>query len=209
MRLNTKKCKTMANRATDEAPVPKITLDGQELEEVDEYKYLGIVLNNQLKWDKQWDRVKGQIRAAPYVVKALKRHGFRKEVLVNVYRSIALSHVVYSAPLLLSASAKTQTEMSSYEKRMLKIIGTSSEEALTKYSLKSMEETINNTSLNILKRILGDDKHPLTSRLERYKGVTRLAGTFKPPKARTAAYKNSLIPWGLRFIRNGVPKPKP
>ena len=81
-------------------------------------------------------------------------------------------------------------------------MGISEEVALTKYGLQNMEETITNTSLNLLVRILGDDSHPLTSRLERYTGATRLAGVFKPAKTNTTKYANSFVQWGLRHLRD-------
>jgi len=203
MRLNASKCKTLIVRGKTVAPMPIVQLNNEALEEVDTYKYLGVEINNNIKWDKQWDRVQKQTKTAPYVIKALRKAGHKVDVLVNVYRCIVLSYFTYSAPLLQSASAKYKAEMMSFEKRMLKIIGISQDDARNRHNLATIEETINKTSINLLKRILADATHSLTMRLERTDRVGRSAATFKTNKANKPAYANSFVQLNIRAIRDG------
>ena len=73
MRLNVKKCKIITLNYT---PVQPIMINGEPLEEVDSYKYLGIELNNKLNWDQQWTRVKSITSSVPFLIKKLKQQGW-------------------------------------------------------------------------------------------------------------------------------------
>ncbi len=48
MRLNTTKCKVMQLKCNSETSV---VIDGIQLEHVESYKYLGVIINKQLNWD--------------------------------------------------------------------------------------------------------------------------------------------------------------
>ena len=50
MRLNIKKCKVMTINNDEADPV---FINGQVVEKVSSYKYLGVEINNSLKWDQQ------------------------------------------------------------------------------------------------------------------------------------------------------------
>ena len=90
MRLNITKCKVLHIGDKQKATVK---IDGTTLEIVEQYKYLEIMVNSRLNWEKQWYKVQKTISSVPYLLFILKRDGFREEILVNVYRSYALSHI--------------------------------------------------------------------------------------------------------------------
>ena len=94
MRLNTNKCKIISVLPKNTQAAPTVNLHGQILEEVNYYKYLGIHLANNLNWDSQWDRVQKITQSFPYMLNQLKKAGFRESILVNVYRSYAISHFI-------------------------------------------------------------------------------------------------------------------
>ena len=89
MRLSIKKCKILVSYPSS---LPNVKINGQKLDVVDEYKYLGFNLTSTLDWDQQWVRVKKFIRPIPYLIKHLKRIGIKTSILINVYRSYAHSH---------------------------------------------------------------------------------------------------------------------
>ena len=60
--------------------------------------------------------------SVPFLISTLKKAGFREEILINVYRSYALSNFIYSAPVLSSASSSAIDEMESFQRRCLRII---------------------------------------------------------------------------------------
>ena len=203
MRLNIDKCKTMviSNNAKESHPI--VTLNGSPLESVSSNKYLGVELNSALDWNKQWERVQKTTSSTPYLIGRLKRCGFRTELLVNAYRSFGLSHFIYSAPLLSATSAKAKDEMHRYHQRMLGIIGITAELASTKYNLVEIEKIIDNTCVSLLKRIIDDESHPLTSKLNRVSNKSKSICRITNNKIRTKASENSFVQKYLRTLRNG------
>ena len=52
----------------------------------------------------------------------LKKAGFTESILVNVYRSYAISHFIYSAPVLTSVSEKANNEIKRFQAIVLLIL---------------------------------------------------------------------------------------
>ena len=100
MKLNTTKCKVIIVQSKEAIlQPPTIQLNSQPLDVVSSYKYLGVEINNKLDLDQKWLIVQSKTRSIPYLVKRLKFMGFKQELLVNVYRALALSHFNYSPSL--------------------------------------------------------------------------------------------------------------
>ena len=56
----------------------------------------------------------------------------------------------------------------------------------------------------MLKRILSDPTHPLTIKLSREnQRLTRTSFQFEYSRAKNEAYNNSIVPWGIRLLRDG------
>ena len=90
------------------------------------------------------------------------------------------------------------------QSRALKIIGLEEEQALKKYGIVSTRDFIASTCINVLKRILSDPTHPLTTKLSRENlRPTRSRFQFEYSRARTEVYNNSIVPWGIRLLRDG------
>ena len=67
--FNTKKCKlVMFNKKTQE---PKIYLDGDQLEVVDSYKYLGVWFSSDLSWKLHKETVLAKARRRAYLIMGL------------------------------------------------------------------------------------------------------------------------------------------
>ena len=103
MKLNVKKTKHMYINPND-INETTITLYGQTLEKVDNYKYLGVNINNKLNHNLQWEKISKTTNSHIYLIKQLKQLKFKEEILINVYRTITLSIYNYSAPLLITTS---------------------------------------------------------------------------------------------------------
>ena len=206
MRLNTTKCKVMQikNSNITESP-PTINIGGQELEVVDHYKYLGINMHSDLNWSKQWQLTIKKIQSIPYLISRLKKLGFRTEILISVYNSHALSHFIYSAPLLTNCNADIKREMDSFQSRVLKIINMTADKAKLKYNIRSISELIDHHCTQLLKRMLSNENHPLNkipylTEWNERKGVKRIIQA----KARNAPYRNSFVQKYIPAVRDGV-----
>ena len=164
MQLNTDKSQHMVVNQKDETT--EVTLDNQKLEQVSLYKYLGVMLNNTLDYDQQWEKVTKSTNCHIHLIKQRKHIGFQEEVLINVYRSITHSQYMYSAPLLTSTSKTAQQEMERQQQSFLKIIGISQERAQKEYSIEPINMYIEKQYVNVLDRILKDPELPITQKLQ-------------------------------------------
>ena len=77
-------------------------------------------------------------------------------------------------------------------------------DALHKSNLCSIEVTIDRTCLNLLKRILTEDDHPLTLRMNKVAQQSTTTFRFQPNKANKSAYQNSFVQKFVRVLRDGV-----
>ena len=203
MRLNTTKCKILSIPSKDKTPPPTIFLKGTALEEVASYKYLGIDLNNRLNWDSQWERVQTITKSFPFLIRTLKKAGFRDPILINSYRSYALSHFTYSAPVLTSVSERAKNEINSFHNRILRILKMTPEEAVKKYKLLSITDSIDKSCVNLLIKIIKEDEHPLTLKLKINERAISINKKYIAPKANTEAYSNTFLQKYLRLLRDG------
>ncbi len=123
MRLNIDKTKHMVINQTTAGPT-NITINNNNLEQVENYKYLGSILNDKLDYDEQWEKKAKTTNCHIYLIKQLKRMGFKEEM--NIYRSITLSQYLYNALLLGSASTQAKKEMDKQQHRFFNVIGITS-----------------------------------------------------------------------------------
>jgi pterin-4a-carbinolamine dehydratase len=202
MRLNKNKCQELIVPATaSQTPTTTpIQLDDSPIQLVTSYKYLGVQLNSDLEWRQHWEYILPKINSIPYLLRKLRQKGFREEVLVNIYRSLALSHFNYSAPILTTANQNIQKEMEAYQRRALKAIGITAERAAETYDISNITEQVKKHSNKIIAKILSDPSHIITSRLSKTTGRTGRKSTFKPNKPRTEAYKRSVLQSYLREL---------
>jgi hypothetical protein len=204
MRLNPSKCEVLAIPSPHSEPTIPIILNGAQLNFVTTYKYLGFNVNKELDCIQQWARVQKIIGPSIHLIKELKQLGFREEILITVYRAYVVSHFIYSAPMLSTASRLAKLEMTSFQNKMLRIINIQPDAALIKYNLLPITDQLDNTSLKILKRILADPRHPITINMPRNNSSTRGAKHFPYyiREGKTHAYNDSFMPTNMRSIRD-------
>ena len=139
-----------------------------------------------------------------YLLKQLKALGFKQQILMNVYRSYALSHFVYSAPVLSSSSKNSKEQMKKFQARSLRLIGITSEVAVLKYKVNSIEELLDTTCINILTNILVNPTHAVTAKLKVNIRSDTLNKRYRTSKAKTEQYSNSFLQKYLRHLRDGT-----
>ena len=123
MRLNAKKCKVIFTPGKDTLIPPTLQLDGNEIEIVTSYKYLGVEITNNLDWSIQWEKIQKNISSIPYLIKQLKRLGFSQDILITVYKSLVISHFDYNSPILTTTTKYIKSQINQTQKKILRIIG--------------------------------------------------------------------------------------
>ena len=102
---------------------PTLQLDGNEIEIVTSYIYLGVEITNNLDWSIQWERIQKNISSIPYLIKQLRRLGFSQNILITVYKSLVISHFDYSSPILSTTTKYIKSQINQTQKKILRIIG--------------------------------------------------------------------------------------
>jgi hypothetical protein len=204
MKLNVNKCELMyfpPNKRDNFQPV--ITLGAATLKIVDSYKYLGFLLNTKLDSNMQWDRVLENFSSVPHLLRQLRRIGLCTEILINVFKSLVLSHFRYSGILLDSCTERTKDEMQHFQNKLLRIIGVQRDEACTKYGVGDIRVFIERTGMEQTLRVLNSSTHSLpTSLLASRKSHSTFPFTI--PRAKTTKFNESLVLKALRHLRENV-----
>ena len=197
MKLNTAKTKQLL---VNEANEVEISIDNEVIGTTPTYKYLGTQINQDLDWDEQWNFISKRFNSATYLIKTMKNLGFKTEILVTVYRSYILSHIISNSPTLCSTSQKTKDEMNRMQNRVLKIIGISGEEDMRRNKIIQIEELIDKHCKKVLTKILKENDHPLTTQLEHRTARTRNQFPYVINKCRLEKYQNSFLQKYMREL---------
>jgi hypothetical protein len=157
MKLNTKKCKELRVCFLRESPdLSPLLIDGHALEVVRSHKVLGLVIQNDLKWNTHIESVVSKASKRLYIIRILRRGGVPVEDLLSIYFALIRSVLEYccvvwhhALPLYLADVLERM------QKRALRIIlpGYSYREALAQLGCYRLDERREQHCLNTMKRI--------------------------------------------------------
>ena len=100
MRLNYKKTKfILFNPCTSKDFLPEFTLDGHEIEAVDETRLLGLVIRNDLSWSSNTDSIIERCNQKLWFLRRLKGLGASRNDLNDLYHKHIRSILEYAAPV--------------------------------------------------------------------------------------------------------------
>ena len=86
MKLNPKKCKELWVCFLRETPdLSPLLIDGHALEVVRSHKVLGLVIQNDLKWNDHIESVVSKASKRLYIIRTLRRGGVPAEDLLSIY----------------------------------------------------------------------------------------------------------------------------
>lgn len=94
---------------------------GQLLEKVNEYKYLGLIIKEDLKWDKHIDLIKQKINPYIFSLKKLKNILSQKSLKL-IYYSYVYSQIIYLNPIWSGCAQYKLDQLYVLQKRSLKYI---------------------------------------------------------------------------------------
>ena len=205
MRLNKKKTLCMLlGKHKKESP---LTIGGDTIGTIKQYKYLGTLVDNKLDMDVHWEHVSNGFNSTLYLLKTLRQLGFNQRVLVNVFKSLISSQVVANATTLCSVSESAKRGMLAIEKRSLKIMNIK-ESDLPTLNIKDIDDLINERCIQQMDKILADSDHPITLSLhKRNTGTTRNTFPFVIPRCNTSRHQNSFVPKFTRQVEDKSSKP--
>lgn len=122
--LNSEKCKWMVISRKRSPPMPahSLTLNGQALQQVDSYKYLGVLLSRDLSWSPHIDSVCSKARK---ILGLLYRRLFTScspTSTLQLYRSLVRPHLEYACQVWSPHTAKAIGNLEGVQKFALKMV---------------------------------------------------------------------------------------
>ena len=96
MRLNVKKCKEIRMCFFKDRPtLPSLKIEGQALEAVSCYKVLGLVIQDNLKWNEHISLMVNKASKRLHILRVLKRGGIPSCELILIYYALVRSILEY------------------------------------------------------------------------------------------------------------------
>ena len=124
MKLNPSKCLHMNVNFMRKPPIyPTFAIGTHNLETVTQMKVLGVIIQNDLKWDRNVDNIVKRANSKIHMLRVLKCHGLPSHDLMTIYSCFIRPITEYAAPVWNGALTKQQiTHIERVQKRALKII---------------------------------------------------------------------------------------
>ena len=185
----------------DKLNVPAITIDGNEIERVEEVKLVGIHITNNLKWNTHVDLMCKKASTKIYLLAHTKKSGVSSDDLLLLYKSCIRPLSEYACPVWsMSLPAYLVEKIERIQQRCLKIIfpNLKYDDAIKEARLTTLEER----RLHLCKQFFNRLLNP-SSRLNHLLPVQatvplRSNRQYIPPHTNTERFKTSYINACLR-----------
>lgn len=151
--LNTAKTKEMIidfrKNVNEKLP---IMINGEAIEQVEEFKFLGTILSSDLSWHVNSNSVLKKSRQRLYFLRKLKQFGVSREILIQFYGAIIQSILCNSITVWFGrVSSSDLGKLNSVVRAAEKIIGC---------GLPSLQSLYNDRIVKKAKSIVADESHP-------------------------------------------------
>ena len=155
---------------------PPIIINNEPVDQVDSFKYLGVVFRNDLTWSDHVAVTYAKAYRRIFFLKKLKQAGVSPTIMCMFYNSVVLSVLSYCVSLFMAAlNAQERSKLEKVDKSGKRIIGPTA-------TVDSLASRYGNRVKKMGKAIMNDHSHPLHHRFELLPSGRRL---------RSAALKNS------------------
>jgi len=200
MNINITKTKEMIIGA-NVSPPPQLICKDEIIERVCVYKLLGVVIDNNLKWDNHINSICSKSSSRLHFLTQLKRNGATVIDMVHFYETVIRSVLEYACPAWHSSLSKEQcSRIESKQKRSFKIIygSTTNYENIclvhTHKSLSDRREFLCKRFFNCIKNSESCLNYLLPkSRTSKTVQGLRNPHYLVPDRPRTTRYKKSLL----------------
>ena len=202
MKINGKKCKEMTiSFLRDKPNTSPLRIDGQQIDCVQSFKVLGIIITNQLKWSENTDAIVKKASKRLHILRVLRRSGIPPTDLLPIFFGLVRSILEYACTVWHTCLPQYQRlRLELVQKRALRIIYPEMhyEEALSEAKCQRLDERrqllCNKTFTKINER--GSRLNHLVpqTRANTHQRNLRNSKDVSLPKCRTERYKQSFIP---------------
>ena len=215
MKLNKDKTKVMLfNTANQSDFMPEIAVDGKNLEVVEEFKLLGVMISSNLKWEANTDYITKKAYKRLWMIRRLKNLGMNTKSLVKVFTTQIRSVLEFGAvtwhPML---TKENSNSIERVQRSALAIILSpdyrSYEEALAKTELERLDKRRIKLSLSFAKKSAKHTEHSswfCKQDLNTNMQTRSFKQPYKPVQARTNRLLKSPVPYFTQLLNNDAAK---
>ena len=165
-----------------------LTINGEEVEQVSKFKFLGTIISNTLKWDDHCSAVLSKAQQRMFFLRKLRKFRLKQDILVQFYRAVIESVLTFSIVVWFGNASKGDKE------KLQKVVSTA--EKIIGCSLPSLEEIYIQRVKNKALKIVKDHSHPANSLFEELPSGRR----FRSIKAKTERFKKSFYPSAVSIL---------
>jgi hypothetical protein len=176
-------------------PSPKdpLVINGQAIESVECFKFLGAIISEDLFWTRSTDSIISRAQQRLYFLRQLKKFRLSKPMLLQFYRCVVESILTFSICVWFGAATQQQKD------RLEHIMRTASR--IIGYELPSLESIYTKRLLSRSRKIVADASHPASSLFELFPSKRR----FRSLQVRTNRFRDSTFPQALNILNNSAP----
>ena len=213
MRPNPSKCKAMKVTFLRSASHPlHLQIDDVALEDVSSLKLLGVIIQNDLKWDEQVKRLISNAARRLFILSKLKKNGVLCEDLVDIYKTYIRPLVEFAAPVWASGITNAQSlGLERVQRRALRIIAWPNllpyNELLPLMNVTSLSDRRQELVSKFAHSLLQSERHrqllPET-RMRTSGRSLRNSSHLDIPRTRTARYKQSPLPYFVKLLNSSM-----
>ena len=187
LQLNAKKTKEMVFdfRKARASCMEPIQLNGEDIDIVEKYTYLGTVLDDKLSWTEQCNATVGKAQQRMYFLRKMNSFRVDRTILSLFYVSVVQSVILFNCIVWFSGCRKGDlARLEKIVKYAEKITGVR----------RDLKVECDNRIVQKAKDIMANCNHPLFSCYEFLRSGRRLRSL----KCRTQRFKNTFIPYSIR-----------
>ena len=161
---------------------------GKEVEIVDTFKFLGSLISNDLKWEKNVDHIAKKAQQRLFFLRRLKRFGVSEVILLKFYRAVVESVLTFSITVWFgNTTHKDRAKLNKIVKTSSNIIG---------IDLPSLESLFYSRVSRKTASIIRDKHHPAHTLFDPLPSGKR----FRSIRTKTKRFNNSFYPLSVRFL---------
>jgi len=196
LRLNVSKTREMVIdfRRKKRTPSQPLLIRGEVVEEVEDYKYLGVVIDNRLDWKSNTEAVYKKGMSRLYFLRKLRSFNVCSKMLEIFYQSVVSSALFFAAVCWGSSLRASDTN------RLDKIIKKAG--SVVGHRLESFESVAERRTLNKLLSIMDNEEHPLHLTLVRQR--SSFSDRLLQLRCRTDRYRKSFLPHAISLHNKTV-----
>ena len=172
-------------------PIQPLTIKGEDVRQVESYKYLGTIIDNQLNWGENIQAVLKKANQRLFFLRKLRQFKVNNTILQLFYQATILSILLYNQLCYFgSASEEDKKKLNKVVKRAESIIGKEQ---------PNLEHFYKQSCSKKLQDILSQDSHPLKPVAEGQRSKRHI-GRFISLPSRTSRFLNTFMPSAIRII---------